>query len=111
MSESRRRNQSMKKIVMYWRDIPSMVTIKRGREKGKAMLAARFQEAIDRAAMRAGKGSSDLYIEEWRSDTSDYQTELTLQQAATTEASALEAAFDDEHLKRLAKNNGKALEN
>jgi hypothetical protein len=101
----------MKKIVTYWRDIPSMVTIKRGREKGKVMLAARFQEAIDRAAMRAGKGSSDLYIEEWRSDTSDYQTELTLQQAAAMEGAALETAFDDELLKRLAKNNGKALEN
>lgn len=100
----------MKKIVMYWRDIPSMVTIKRGREKGKAMLAERFQEAIDRAAMRAGKGSSDLYIEEWRSDTSAYQTELSLQQAAVNEVAALEAAFDDELIKRLVKNNGHAAE-
>jgi hypothetical protein len=111
MTESRRRKQNMKRIVMYWRDIPSMVTIKRGREKGKVMLTARFQEAIDRAAMRAGKGGSDLYIEEWRSDTCDYRTELTLQQAAAMEAAALEAAFDDELLIRLAKNDGKVLEN
>jgi len=94
---------------MYWRDIPSMVTIKRGREKGKAMLSDRFQEAIDRAAMRAGKGSSDLYIEEWRSETSVYQTQLSLQQAASDEAAALEAHFDDEIVKRLVKNNGQAL--
>jgi hypothetical protein len=111
MSDSSRRNNSMRKIVMYWRDIPSMVTIKRGREKGKVMLAERFQEAIDRAAMRAGKGGSDLYIEEWRSDTSAYETELTLLEAAAMEVEVLEAAFDDELIKRLVKNNGVIPEN
>ena len=110
MANSRSGRTSMKKIVMYWRDIPSMVTIKRGRDKGKTMLAERFQEAIDRAAMRAGKGSSDLYIEEWRSDTSAYETELSLQEAAVQEVAALEAAFDDELLKRLVKNNGTSPE-
>lgn len=91
---------------MYWRDIPSMVTIKRGREKGKVMLADRFQEAIDRAAMRAGKGSSDLYIEEWRSDTSEFSTELTLQAAAAQEVARLESDVDDALLKRMVKNDG-----
>lgn len=104
------RKNAMKKIVMYWRDIPSMVTIKRGREKGKVMLADRFQEAIDRAAMRAGKGSSDLYIEEWRSDTSAYQTDLTLEQAAALEVERLEALFDDTLLKKMVKNNGNSIE-
>lgn len=83
-----------------------MVTIKRGREKGKVMLADRFQQAIDRAAMRAGKGSSDLYIEEWRSDTGTYQTDSSLQDAAAQEAALLESQFDDELLKRMVKNNG-----
>lgn len=99
----------MKRIVMYWRDIPSMVTIKRGREKGKAMLADRFQEAIDRAAMRAGKGGSDLYIEEWRSDTSEFTTELSLQEAAEVQVRALESQFDADLLKQMVKNNGQAL--
>ncbi len=85
-----------------------MVTIKRGREKGKAMLAERFQEAIDRAAMRAGKGSSDLYINEWRSDTTVYQTERSLQEAAVLEAAELEAAFDSALVMSLVKNNGHA---
>jgi hypothetical protein len=100
---------TMKKIVMYWRDIPSMVTIKRGREKGKTMLAARFQEAIDRAAMRADKGGSDLYIEEWRSDTSTFETELSLQAAADDQAQSLESKYSDELLKKMVKNNGQAL--
>lgn len=99
----------MKKIVIYWRDIPSMVTIKKGREKGKAMLADRFQEAIDRAAMRAGKGGSDLYIEEWRSDTTEFSSELTLLAAAQAEVVQLEARFSVDLLKAMVKNNGNAL--
>lgn len=110
MANSRGGRTSMKRIVMYWRDIPSMVTIKCGREKGKVMLAERFQEAIDRAAMRAGKGSSDLYIEEWRSDTSAYETELSLQDAAASEVAILEGTIDNELLKRLVKNNGNVPE-
>ena len=53
----------MQRIDILWRDIPSQVLIKRGRDRGKYMLTARFQEAIDRAAMRAGKGGSDAYLE------------------------------------------------
>ena len=56
---------SVKKTLIYWRDIPSQVILQRGRTREKAMLSARFQEAIDRAAMRAGKGSSDAYMSEW----------------------------------------------
>ena len=41
----------MQRIDILWRDIPSQVLIKRGRERGKYMLSARFQEAIDRAAV------------------------------------------------------------
>ncbi len=100
----------MKKIVMYWRDIPSMITIKRGREKGKVLLTDRFQEAIDRAAMRAGKGSSDAYIDEWRSDTTKYDTELPLAEAAANEAATIEAQYDAELIKRMVKNNGHALD-
>ena len=48
----------MQRIDILWRDIPSQVLIKRGRDRGKYMLTARFQEAIDRAAMRAGKAAA-----------------------------------------------------
>jgi len=53
-------------IIISWRDIPSQVVVKRGRETSKIMLSQRFQEAVDRAAMRAGKGGSDAYIAEWQ---------------------------------------------
>ncbi len=65
----------MQRIDILWRDIPSQVLIKRGRDRGKYMLTARFQEAIDRAAMRAGKGGSDAYLEEWRRVTTSIEAE------------------------------------
>ena len=56
-------------IVISWRDVPAQVIVKRGRETAKVQLSPRFQEAVDRAAMRAGKGSSDAYLADWqRSD-------------------------------------------
>jgi len=39
--------------IVYWRDIPAQVIIKQGRKAAKRELSARFQEAIDMAAMRA----------------------------------------------------------
>ena len=53
-------------IVISWRDVPAQVVVKRGRETAKVQLSQRFQEAVDRAAMRAGRGSSDAYLEDWR---------------------------------------------
>ena len=47
-----------KLIVISWRDVPAQVVVKLGRETAKVQLSHRFQEAVDRAAMRAGKASS-----------------------------------------------------
>ena len=52
-------------IIISWRDVPAQVIVKRGRETHKVQLSHRFQEAVDRAAMRAGKGSSDAYLADW----------------------------------------------
>ena len=56
-----------KLICIYWRDIPAQVVGRAGRKSGfKKELEPRFAKAIDRAAMRAGRGSSDAYLEDWR---------------------------------------------
>lgn len=94
------------KIVVYWRDIPSQVNIKRGRVKGKALLSARFQEAIDKAAIRAGKAGPDEYIAEWRRVTSDCDCEGDLDEFARQEADALEAAIDPASLDAYVRNKG-----
>lgn len=91
--------------LICWRDIPAQVVVRRGRETAKVKLSHRFQEAVDRAAMRAGKGSSDLYLAEWRRSAAtacsdDIETE------AAAEAARIEARFSDEDLERLIRSKG-----
>ncbi len=52
-----------KKTIIYWRDIPSHVVVKQGRNSAKKQLTKRFMVAIDRAAMRAGRQGSTEYRE------------------------------------------------
>jgi hypothetical protein len=96
-----------KLITVYWRDIPSQVIARKGRESIKVLLSSRFREAIDRAAMRAGKGSSEHYLEDWRrvSGTCSGIPE----DAARAEADRLESAFDDELLEKMVKAGGQAV--
>ena len=96
----------MQKIVVYWRDIPAQVLIKRGRERGKAILSHRFQAAIDRAAMRAGKGGSEEYLADWRREPGSLEAEATPQLLAEEFATAIEQQYSDEDIKVLVKNKG-----
>ena len=96
----------MQRIDILWRDIPSQVLIKRGRDRGKYMLSARFQEAIDRAAMRAGKGGSDAYLDEWRRVTTAIEADGALADIAAQLGQEIEAQYSDEDITRLAKQNG-----
>ena len=43
--------------------------------KFKKQMSPRFAEAIDRAAMRAGKGSSEAYMADWRRDIKNIETD------------------------------------
>ncbi|MFK8029664.1 MAG: virulence factor [Gammaproteobacteria bacterium] len=99
---------SAKQIIIYWRDIPSQVNVKLRRNSGKVMLGNRFQVAIDRAAMRAGKGSSDAYIAEWRRESEVYTGDEEYQVVAQRIADVLEVEYPDERLTELIKNHGNA---
>jgi Virulence factor len=95
--------------IISWRDIPAQVVVKRGRETAKVQLSARFQEAVDRAAMRAGKGSSDLYIAEWkRSDPRPCGDDIHAEAAA--EAARIEAVYSDAALEALIRSKGLTAE-
>lgn len=96
----------MQRIDVYWRDIPSQVLIKRGRERGKYLLEHRFQAAIDRAAMRAGKGGSEAYLEEWRRVTTSVDSDQTAQELAVQIGKAIESEVTDEMLANWIKNKG-----
>ena len=86
-------------IIISWRDIPAQVIVKRGRETAKVQLSQRFQEAVDRAAMRAGKGSSDAYLADWQRSAPRPCGE-DLKAEADAEAAKLEAQYTDEDLER-----------
>ena len=96
----------MQRIDVLWRDIPSQVQIKRGRERGKYLLEHRFQAAIDRAAMRAGKGGSDAYLDEWRRVTTSIESDLSPQALAEQIGKSLEAEVSEEALKAIVANKG-----
>jgi hypothetical protein len=93
--------------IISWRDIPAQVVGRRGRETAKVQLSARFQEAVDRAAMRAGRGSSDAYLADWkRSDPKPCDDNIEAAVAAL--AADIEARYTDAELERLIKAKGLA---
>ena len=96
-----------KLIVISWRDVPSQVVVKQGRDTVRVQLSARFQEAVDRAAMRAGKGSSDAYIADWkRAEPRDCGNDLKAE--AMAEIARIEARYSDADLEKLIRAKGLA---
>jgi hypothetical protein len=91
--------------IISWRDIPAQVVVKRGRESAKVQLSARFQQAVDRAAMRAGRGSSDAYLADWQR-SAPRQCGDDLRAEAAAEAARLEQRYTDEDLERLIRAKG-----
>jgi hypothetical protein len=96
-----------KLITVYWRDIPAQVIGRRGRKTAfKKMLHPRFQHAIDRAAMRAGRGSSDHYLADWRRESQTCEGDL--EQAVDDAVTKLEGEWSAEQLDRVARKGGVA---
>ena len=88
-------------IVISWRDVPAQVLVKAGRETAKVQLSHRFQEAVDRAAMRAGKSGSDAYLADWtRSEPRACGDD------SPAEAARIEARYSDDDLLRLIRAHG-----
>jgi len=94
-----------KLIVISWRDVPSQVVVRQGRDTVRVQLSARFQEAVDRAAMRAGKGQSDAYIADWkRGEPRECGHDMKAE--AIAEIARLEAQYSDADLERLIRAKG-----
>lgn len=93
-------------IVVYWRDIPAQVIVKKGRrDQVKIQLNERFEKAIDRAAMRGGARSTDDYLAEWRK-AEPVEVSDDLQAEAEKAAAGLETEYDDARVKALVENQG-----
>jgi hypothetical protein len=94
--------------TIWWRDIPAQVVAKDRRQAHKIVLHPRFQVAIDRAAMQAGKRSASDYIEEWRREAKPCGDDL--EAIATAEAARLEAEYTKDVLARLIAAGGVDLD-
>lgn len=92
--------------ITYWRDIPAQVTAREGRTTAKRELSARFQEAIDMAAMRGGAQDTDAYLAEWRKGEPE-PCGADLEAEAERAAAAIEASYDRQRLVALARNGGR----
>ncbi|NBE08420.1 virulence factor [Paragemmobacter ruber] len=91
--------------IVYWRDIPAQVIVGKGRRGSKVQLTERFEQAIDRCAMKVGARDTDSYLAEWRK-APPYEVEGDPDDIARTEAARLEAEFDTTRLKALIDADG-----
>jgi len=93
------------RIIVFWRDIPAQVIIRKRRETAKRELTLRFTEAIDMCAMRVGARDSDAYLAEWRK-ADPVTVSDDLEAEADKAASEIEADYTKERLVALVKNEG-----
>ncbi len=94
-------------VIVYWRDIPAQVIVGKGRRGVKIQLSERFEQAIDRAAMKSGAASTDAYLADWRKAA---PVEVAGEDAdvAAAQAARLEADYDKDRLITLINNDGRA---
>ncbi len=92
--------------VVYWRDIPAQVIVKKGRTSAKRELPLRFTEAIDMAAMRTGAAETDAYLAEWRRGEPEEVSD-DLETEADAAVSRIEADYGKDRLVALVKNGGR----
>jgi hypothetical protein len=91
-------------VTIWWRDIPMQVIAREGRRSEKRVLNKRFQFAVDKAAMNAGKKSYGDYIEEMRRAQRPCGEDLAAE--VTTEAARLEHAYSKDVLHALIASGG-----
>ena len=91
--------------IVYWRDIPAQVIVGKGRRGAKRQLEERFEQAIDRAAMKVNAKDSDAYLAEWRK-AAPVSLDGEAADLAESEAKRLEAEYDQDRLKTLIANDG-----
>lgn len=85
---------------VFWRDIPAQVIIGKGRSGAKMPLPERFEQAIDRAAMKVGAKDDDAYLAGFhRVVVGDAEGDM--KEVAQAEAAKLDAAYDTARLKTL----------
>jgi len=91
-------------ITIWWRDIPMQVIAREARRSAKRVLDKRFQFAVDKAAMNAGKKAYGDYIEEMRRTERDCGADIEAE--ADAEMARLEAVYTKDKLHALIASGG-----
>ena len=91
--------------IVFWRDIPAQVIVGKGRRGSKRPLPERFEQAIDRAAMKVNAKDADAYLAEWRK-AAPYPVDGDPAEVAEAEAVRLETEYDQAKIKALIDNEG-----
>lgn len=91
--------------IVYWRDIPAQVIVGKGRRSAKRQLPERFEQAIDRAAMKIGAADTDAYLAEWRK-AAPFYVDGEANEIADAEFARIDAEYDRERIKTLIDNEG-----
>lgn len=91
--------------IVYWRDIPAQVIVGKGRSACKRALSERFEQAIDRVAMKIGARDADLYLAEWRK-AAPIEIPGAPEEVAAACADKLEQTHDTQKLHTLVANDG-----
>jgi hypothetical protein len=91
--------------IVYWRDIPAQVIVRKGRASARRELPVRFIEAIDMCAMRVGARDSDAYLAEWRrSEPTSVGDDLETE--ADRAFADIDTRYDRDRLVALVKSEG-----
>ncbi|WP_238366119.1 virulence factor [Mesobacterium pallidum] len=93
--------------IVYWRDIPAQVIVGKGRRGTKRPLPERFEQAIDRAAMKVGASDTDAYLAEWRKAPPVEVEGDDDVAVAEAEVARIDAEYTQDRLKALIANDGR----
>ncbi|MGJ8545562.1 MAG: virulence factor [Sulfitobacter sp.] len=92
-------------VIVYWRDMPAQVIVGKGRRGVKRQLPERFEQAIDRAAMKTGAAGTDEYLAEWRK-AAPYTVEGEDNAVADAEVARIDAEYTQARIKELIASDG-----
>lgn len=91
--------------IVFWRDIPAQVIVGKGRRGTKMPLPERFEQAIDRAAMKVNAKDSDAYLAEWRK-AEPFTVDGDPSEIAAAQVDRIVTEYDQERIKQLIANDG-----
>jgi len=92
-------------VYILWKDIPAQIIVGKGRNAKKVKLSERFEQAIDRCAMKLNLTNTDDYLSQWHK-SDPIHLEGSIDEIIIEEQKRIEEEFDSIKLKQLINNNG-----